>query len=222
MNTKTIATVGMIAATLLASTANAVEPRWPNWYVGLHAGAVNYEDSDFDSTVPAESGEVNSNTGFIGGISLGYVPATTRAFFNQTRWELEYTYRQTDNDTIDGAALDGEVQVDSYMANLYYDFYNTSRWTPYVGAGFGYAQFDVDAGTNGAGDPVTDEDGGVAWQLMVGLNYSPVSMPNTDWGIGYRYFNGDDADLELSGGVYAPASLEYTTHSLEANAKFHF
>ena len=99
----------------------------------------------------------------LGGISVGYVQ-------DKFRVELEYSHRVYDGSDsslwrIPGsntplASKNNEVseidppseRVSNFDAhqlfvNAYYDFSNTSRWTPYLGAGFGWARTRFDYST---------------------------------------------------------------------------
>lgn len=203
MNAKSTISLAVLAATMFAGTANA-EPRWPNWYIGLHGGWSM--DDSYDSTTAGTTTEVDTDGGYLLGASLGYVPPTELPFFNQTRYELEYSYRTNDIE----AGGTGEVEANSLMGNMLLDFTNTTKWTPYAGFGVGMANVDVDG----------DDDSVFAWQLLAGLDYEPESLPMTVWGIRYRYFNAQDADLDVAG---TPVEFEYDdNHSIEATARFRF
>lgn len=73
MNAKSTISLAVLAATLFAGTANA-EPRWPNWYIGLHGGWSM--DDSYDSTTAGTTTEVDTDGGYLLGASLGYVPPT--------------------------------------------------------------------------------------------------------------------------------------------------
>lgn len=191
--------LAILAATMFAGSANA-EPRWPNWYVGLHGGWSM--DDSYDTNAGAD---VETDGGYIVGASLGYVPPTELPFFNMTRYELEYSFRSNDVES----PGTGEVEAHTAMLNMLVDFNTETNWTPYVGGGLGMARIDVDG----------DDDSVFAWQLMAGLDYEPESIPMTVWGVRYRYLGAQDADIN-SGGT--PVEVEYDNHSIEATARFRF
>lgn len=70
------------------------------------------------------------------------------------RFEAEYNYREKTDKTaayIDNGGMfifEGkekmELSAQSYMLNGYYDFHNSSKFTPYVGIGFGMAKIEYD------------------------------------------------------------------------------
>ena len=96
--------------------------------------------------------------GFTGGLSAGYV-------FGGPRIELEYRARthggnlsplieSTTNQAVVSKALEwspvspptesiSNYRVHQIFANLYYDFANDSRWTPFLGAGAGMARTGI-------------------------------------------------------------------------------
>lgn len=210
MKTKMIVALAL-ASTMLTSAAHADNKNWPNWYIALGTGA-NFT-TDGDVSVGAASSEVEHDTGYLFSAALGYAPATDMTFIQNTRWEVEYLYRSTDLNSIGGTSVTGTVDSNSLFANLYYDFNNSSRWTPYVGAGFGITNVEADLG-NGL------DDNSAAWQLLAGLTYAPASMPQTAWSLGYRFHDlVDDAKFTTFG---VPSEYEYSNHSVEVNGRFRF
>lgn len=212
MNKKVTASLAILAATLFAAHANAAaESRWPNWYVGLHGGMNFYPEADLN--VGGTNSSLDTKNGYIVGASLGYVPPTKIPVLSMTRWELEYSFRSNDQDSIDGVVVNDQVESHSVMANLYLDFANSTRWTPYIGGGAGFTDVEFDS-------PDGDSDDSVfAWQAMGGIEYAPASMPMTAWGLRYKYFNAENVDFDNAG---TDAQLEYEAHNVEATARFRF
>jgi len=64
----------------------------------------------------------------------------------------------------------GDIKTTAIFLNGYYDFTNESPFTPYVGAGLGYAKTDVTFKPSGVGI-IDDNDSGLAYQVMAGLTY---------------------------------------------------
>lgn len=163
----------------------------------------------------------------LGGISVGYVR-------NRVRIELEYSHRVYDGSDsspwrIPGsnaplASKNNEVseldppseRISNFDAhqlfvNAYYDFPNSSRWTPYLGAGFGWARTRFDyiarflrktlaqgypldkppaaAGTLGYWDTRISETL-FGFQLLGGLDYA--LSENLSMGIKARWAEFDD------------------------------
>ncbi len=134
------------------------------------------------------------------------------------RFELEYNRREKTDKTepyID--ALGGgwfeegidkmELSVKSYMLNGYFDFHNASKFTPYIGIGFGQAKVEYDytqnwAGYNNLGVLVAD---GVdtyhasktkfAYNISAGASYDLNDHLALDLGLRYvDYGSFSDAD----------------------------
>ena len=98
-------------------------------------------------------------TGFLGGVSVGYA-------LDRFRVEFEYLNRSHSGDSLPwkppggNTALQGkssewstldppserisDFSAHQFFVNAYYDFLNNSRWTPYVGAGVGWARTSLD------------------------------------------------------------------------------
>ena len=145
-------------------------------------------------------------TGFVGGVTLGYA-------YGNFRFEGEYQYRHQggDRQLVVGsrsnealATKDSEwsqdipptnrlsdYEVHQFFANVYYDFLNSSAWTPYLGAGIGIARIEMDydnlfvrktdLGTEewqrAAADTQSSMDVGLeetqfAYQIMGGVDYA--------------------------------------------------
>ncbi len=107
---------------------------------------------------------------FGGGFALGYDFQTKFAF--PVRMELEYlswtNASKSKSGEYPGKYFSGEIQgkgtvgIQSLFANVYYDFHNSTAFTPYIGAGLGMGLVN----TKGhIGDfPLSDLGvGGVAW-----------------------------------------------------------
>ncbi len=77
-----------------------------------------------------------------------------------------------------------EINATALMVNAYYDFNRGGRFEPYLGAGVGYANYDLDF--NG------DEDA-VAWQALAGVAIGLTDRLDLD--VGYRFFNIPEADF---------------------------
>lgn len=92
------------------------------------------------------------------------------------RTELEGSYRRNNVDKITGpGASGGEGSFRSFgvMANEYYDFHNTSAWTPYLGAGVGVAFENARRIGNAfaANNTINDWDTQFAYQGIAGVDY---------------------------------------------------
>lgn len=201
--------------------ANAGEA-WPNWYLGLAADMAFLSDADLSGG--GSSGSLEHESGRAFAVQLGYTHDSwaTRGV-GAWRVEAEYFNHAADNDSITfgGAtgAASGDTALHAGLLNAYYDFAMTgTRWSPYVGAGIGFA--DVSLDTNSTPLTVHDSDTVLAYQLLAGVGYSPESLPHTTWSVGYRFFN--TADPEFTSSTGAKIDSEVMSHTIEAGLKMRF
>ena len=104
------------------------------------------------------------------GVRAGYV-----------RGELELNDSLNIKKNIDGVHT--KVYKHSLMANAYFDYLTCTPWTPYVGAGIGYAWLKPVAHVNGA--KFNKSQYNFAWQVMAGVAYDINSNWTVD--LGYKY-----------------------------------
>ncbi len=157
-----------------------------------------------------------SNSGVLFGAALGY-----RLPDSRFRAELEYVYRDTEYDErsdVDSAlgenndklvqeiisAIDGIDSLTSHnlFANLYIDFANKSKFTPYIGAGIGVGFTDLDyasvwARNSDAGRIETGEGLANAAEIRANLagTASVVQKKLSDTLFGYQVVFGVDYAL---------------------------
>lgn len=134
-------------------------------------------------------------TSFTGSLGLGYnwnddVPVRT---------ELELGYRQFEDDVSarpsgGGAVVSGKYtsRIATLMANAYWDFYNKTKFTPYLGAGLGVAAIDT---------KVSDSSGSVdnilaTYALNVSAGCGYEVSDNVILDLGYRYLRTGEASVE--------------------------
>ncbi|MCY4612370.1 MAG: outer membrane beta-barrel protein [Nitrospira sp.] len=111
--------------------------------------------ANMPETLTANSFDLS--TGFLGGVSIGYG-------LDRFRVEFEYLNRSHSGDSepwrFGGEVIGGkgpevseidppservsDFSAHQFFVNAYYDFLNDSRWTPYVGAGVGWARTSLD------------------------------------------------------------------------------
>ena len=116
----------------------------------------------------------------------------------------------------------GDAESLAVMANGFFDLRTGTKWTPYVGAGVGWAlvKNDIDAFGSCFSDPpfVDDEDGVFAYQLMAGITYQVTN--SISLGIGYRFFSTSDPEFtDIMGRRF---ESEYRAHNAEVGLRFRF
>ncbi len=182
-------------------------------YLSATIGTNNPIDSDVtDSTMPGITTEISYDTGFALGAAIGYG-------FGNFRVEGEVSYAKSDIDqtSVLGMSFDstGDATATSLLLNAYYDFTNTSAFTPYVSGGVGFSKIDVnDYNILGSGDPdFTDDDTVFAYQVGVGVGYAVNNQITID--LKYRYFATEDSELDTT-------KAEIASHNLLLGVRFNF
>lgn len=139
------------------------------------------------------------DTGFAASVALGY--HITDAF----RLEGEAMYQSNDlhnlniSETFQDSTfnfsrnLKGERERTAFLLNAYYDFKNSSDFTPFVTAGVGGYHLRIKSSRFNFGRPSRDNDLDFAWQVGAGVNYRMNDRISFD--LKYRYFSGSDAEV---------------------------
>ncbi len=134
------------------------------------------------------------------------------------RMDLEYALRTTVQgqgsydltpfEINESLELNSYINVQTLMLNLYYDFYNSTRFTPYVTAGVGMAFVDSsfflssDADFLSAGHSIDIGLGksksltNFAWQ--VGAGVSVALSPHASLDLGYRFLSLGNMDYDVA------------------------
>lgn len=210
----------IILAAVLVLTSLGIGVADDRFYLELRSGLMGLSAIDHNDTAAGERLESDYFPGFGVGGAFGY---TIRQRF---RLEAEIYYRRTPAGefTLGGEDVGGSFDVDSLavMANGFFDLRNRTKWTPYVGAGVGWAlvKNDIDAFGCCFSDPpfVDDENGVFAYQLMVGITYQVTDSISI--GIGYRFFGTlDPTFTDITGRRFEST---YRTHNAEVGLRFRF
>jgi len=200
---KTLASL-LLASTLLPLPAFAQEPI--GVYVASRLGYGTLKDTvtlfqeDVNRKLPQSEG--STVVGLAGGYDFN------RKFSLPVRVELEYAYLGDSSKTHQFIDRYGPYTVSSdnfkitlggstLFANGYFDFHNSSAFTPYVGMGLGASFMSVKAkgtviitgpgmsATYSGSDKVTSNN--FAWNLGVGVAWKATDRIAVD--LGYRYAN---------------------------------
>jgi len=170
-------------------------------YVSGNLGFAMASDSDLtDSTVPGVTINTEFDTGLFFGAALGYD-------FNRFRVEGEIFYQTNDVDKIGalGVFFDatGDATALSFLISGYFDFVNSSAFTPYVSAGLGCAQVEFnDLNISGSGFPGSSDDDSVfAYQIGIGIGYAVTEKVTID--VKYRYFGTENSEYDTTEAEFA-------------------
>jgi opacity protein-like surface antigen len=197
------------AVVLLFLSATGVQAQEDDWYAAVGAGVTFPSDSDLDNFATG----VQSTTTFDNGYVL---TGAAGKYFNNFRLEGEIFYSRynIDNNIVNGVVAApglGHLDVMAYMANAYFDIMTNTKFTPYIGAGIGYVDVDVDDGTGRS-------DQGYAFQFKAGTAYQ--FTPSVDFIVGYRFFDTEDGNI---GTAPNDADTEGAqAHHIEAAIRFRF
>jgi len=182
-------------------------------YVSGNVGFAMATDSDF--TDPALSG-ITATAEYDTGLALG---AAVGYGFGQIRVEGEIFYQKNDFDKVNmyGVSLDatGDVTALAFLINGYFDFVNDTAFTPYISAGLGYAQVDLnDFNVAGSGEPNFSSDDSVfTYQVGVGVGYAVTDTVTID--LKYRYVGAEDPEFEGT-------EAEFASHDFLLGVRFYF
>ena len=148
-----------------------------------------FQNTDWTLSSPQGSGSADSTRG-IAGFSIAGGYDFSVMYGAPLRAELEYGYNSRVSKSVGGGT--GKARLQTLMVNGYWDITNIMSFTPYVGAGVGFAAIHT-SGTLDAGGlhyGASDTDYKLAAQVGLGCSY--FFTPNISADIGYRYlFTGD-------------------------------
>jgi opacity protein-like surface antigen len=211
---KQMVLVGATALALaLPSLAEAGEMSGEGIYGEIRGGVNFANDADFDQT--ALTGELEFDTGYVVELAGGY-----RHPESGVRGELALGFRGNDLDdySIAGVSsssldlsVDGEADVISGMANLYFEPDLGGQVRPYVGAGIGAAHISAEAEVEGV-KVLDDRDTVFAYQFMAGGIWEFSNNPKVGVTLGYTYFGTSDSEFSDKAGVSYDSS--YDSHAV--------
>jgi len=196
---KTRALVVMLLLVISATSALAAGP-----YVGASGGVSMVHDSDISE--PGISGTVEYDTGFGFNVNVGYD-------FDPVRVEFEFGYKNADVKNVSAFGIgvpvnNADLTTLSYMVNAFYDIKTKSAFTPYLGAGIGMINGELD--DNG----YTADDTVFGYQFIVGAAYN--FNKNFALDLSYR-FQGAAQDFSLNG-----SDLSYMSSNIMAGMRYSF
>ena len=200
----------VIAAGLVAGLCTAASAQTDGWYAGAEAGVNFVPKLKFDTTGNTWHQKQDPGYAILGQVGYG---------FGKIRLEGELGWRQNEinkfSDDFGDHSVDGNISGVSFMGNVYYDFVNSSKWTPFVGAGIGGIDLNFD-NLKAGGVPVTnDGDFVFAYQGIAGVSYAVNEQLSIK--ADYRYLGTVDGNYNLSSAYAGPNGVgkgEYASHSV--------
>lgn len=193
----------LLAGLLVVASASSVMAAGP--YVGASGGVSILHDNDIKVT-GVGTATASYDTGYGFNLSGGYN-------FDVIRVEGEFGYKNADMDKISGPggsvnANDTDITLMSFMANAYYDIKTNSPITPFIGAGLGVLNGEIEVeGSN-------EDDTVFGYQVTAGVSYSVTKNVNLD--LSYR-FQGAGSDFSKN-----DVSIAYTSSNVLAGVRYTF
>lgn len=138
------------------------------------------------------------------------------------RVEIEFAMRGNSETEWSGVLGTSEMTFNSttLLANVYYDFHNSTAFTPYIGAGLGlafnYLGFDTEY-YNGDGYSMDDRQTNFAWQVGAGVAYAINENIAVD--VAYRYL---DLGYTQVDSHYTDAGIRPYNHEFMLGLRFGF
>jgi opacity protein-like surface antigen len=157
---KTIAVI-MALAFVAAGATTSLAKNQDNYYVSGSMGI------NFDSGTDID--DIDIDDGWQGSIAIG------NKLSEKIRIEAEYQYLDNDDD----------LDINSLMANGYYDIVKFGKFTPYLTTGIGIGWFDSDD---------FGSETSMVWKMGAGVDYEI----NKDWsaGVRYTYLDANEVDYD--------------------------
>ncbi len=112
----------------------------------------------------------------------------------------------------------GTGKVNSILANVEYALPTHGWLVPYVGAGVGYGWLDYDGVSPIAGSSINDTSGGLAYQLIAGVEHRIDDHLTAS--LSYRYFAMPDTDFTTASG--AGVGGDYASHAVLIGLRWNF
>ncbi len=212
------------ACLLLAPCPAALAMEWEGMdnggYFSVRGGVSHLADQDFDTL--AGTVTTKAKASWVGTAAIGV------RISPHLRAEVEggYQTNELDEAHIPGHGpgtgtkpASGDVSIRSGMANLYYDMFQKTRLSPYVGAGVGMANVKYrETCVNGVPFTADDDDTVLAGQAMVGVRYR--FNPDVAGTAEYRYFR--TADVKVNGAGGGTADVETASHNAMVGLELKF
>lgn len=193
-------------------TSGAVAPKeGSKWYVGAIAGGVLADDLNIANQ--AFPGNIEPKPGFALGVAAGFK-------LPYARMEAEFSYLRNSLNkvTADGKEIGASGAISNFvlLINGYLDFKNRTAFTPYLTAGIGASNFNIDSmPVKVGGAYVTENANSVvfAYQLGAGVGFAVTDHWTID--LKGRYFATSDPELGKS-------KLKFKSSNIFLGARYSF
>ena len=203
----------ILATTLFLSTVFIASAQaGQGMYVSGNIGMAVATDADVTDASPyTGTMQYDSGLALLGAVGYG---------MDNFRIEGEVGYQKNDFDSLEIIGykfdLSGDISTLSGMCNGYYDFSVGHGFTPFVTAGIGFAQVEInDYSVDGYSEPAWNDDDTVfAWQVGAGVGYAVSN--NMTLEAKYRYFATNKAEFDDG------STLEFASHNFYVGMRYSF
>ena len=197
------------AASVAAAASASAADRPTGTYISGGIGANIANDSDISGN--GINTDARYDNGIAGVLALGH------AYANGIRGEFEVNRRRNSIDQSGTTATGGSGSVIGAMINGYYDFATGTSFIPYLGAGIGYGNLEMNV--NPVGTTALSNDGsGLALQGIAGIAYQMTD----NWAstLEYRYYTLQGVDIKTQAG--SGVDVDYDSHSIMVGLRYTF
>lgn len=149
------------------------------------------------------------------------------------QWQESYqyvdgssTYTETYTDTYlvdEPGFITNELRSHQLMLNGYYDFKNTSKFTPYLSAGVGVTHLKNKVSFDDVSETKSDDN--FTWSVGAGVAYKVT--PNVSLDLGYRYVDADEFEFSKTmtdewGTQTFKSTADLSSHDYTVGIRYNF
>ena len=124
-------------------------------------GDSRIQDTDVETNIPGYEPTIKFDSGVGFDLGLGYD-------FGNIRLEATWDLITSGGGKVAGVEVDDDTTVNGYLASIYYDFDNSSKWTPFIGGSLGSVNAEV--GEEDASSFYYGVQGGVSYEVSEQLD----------------------------------------------------
>ena len=216
-----IIAVALVASLMLSGMAFA---EGGGFYGSIKAGG-SYLDAtkslSSNSTGNSASSKFDREAGAVG-IAAGYnwmdgdLPLRTELEYMYTG---DYKYKYSDSN----ATLTDKITLQTLMLNVYWDFYNSTSFTPYVNAGAGAAWVQEKFSASTVGAPSSKTTTNFAFNVGAGVGWSLTESVILDLAYRYDYYGDGKKVTATSTGVNLESQVKNIgTHKALLGLRYQF
>ena len=207
--------LSLVLAAIALSSAGVAHAS-EGWYGRVDAGVSVDGSADISANTPLGGG-ASQDSATLGAVALG--------FARDDSWRVELELSRRENDLDAAALLDpgGSIEATALLVNLYRDF-GEGRVVPYLGAGLGVAEIDLQAAYTPPLGPAAVDDTDMVFAYQVAGGAAVRLSPTIDLDIGYRYFAAPGFEGKGAAPPFTsiPVEADVSQHALMVGIRFDF